>query len=498
MAPPRYHAAIHEVPLLNELDEAQDCCHISEEADFDWASIPERMRRTGPLPIPSIAEPTVVRHYTQLSRMNFGVDSGMYPLGSCTMKYNPKVCDQLASHPSVTRIHPHQPEASVQGLLRIMYELQRMLCEIGGVNEVSLQPAAGAHGEFLGMRLVRAHFDDIGEQRREVLLPETSHGTNPASAVMAGFDCVELPSKDGTVDLDALERAVSDKTAAFMLTNPNTLGIFEQDVLSIARILHDKGALLYYDGANLNAIVGRVRPGDMNYDIVHFNLHKTFATPHGGGGPGSGPVGVAEPLAKFLPVPVVAKQDDVYYLDYDRPKSIGKVRSFYGNVGVLVRAHAYIRLMGGDGLKRAGELACLSSNYLAHRLRDAYPMPHRQLRKHEFVLSGRDLKAQNLRALDVVKRLIDYGFHPPTVYFPHLVDEAIMIEPTETESKRELDAFADAMLAIAEEAKREPELLRTAPHIAPVTRVDEVYGARNPVYTWQDLADLQARQQKKG
>ncbi len=499
MAPPRYHAAVHQVPLLNELDEAQDCCHISEEPAFDWAFVPERMRRMEPPSIPSMAEPTVVRHYTQLSRMNFGVDSGMYPLGSCTMKYNPKVCDQLASHPSVARIHPHQPEASVQGLLRIMYELQRMLCEIGGVHEVSLQPSAGAHGEFLGMRLVRAHFDDVGERRTEVLLPDTSHGTNPASAVMAGFDCVELPSKDGTVDLDALERAVSDKTAAFMLTNPNTLGIFEQDVLSIARILHDKGALLYYDGANLNAIVGRVRPGDMNYDIVHFNLHKTFATPHGGGGPGSGPVGVAEPLAKFLPVPIVAKQDDVYYMDSDRPKSIGKVRSFYGNVGVLVRAYAYIRLMGGDGLKRAGELACLSSNYLAHRLKDRYPMPHRQLRKHEFVLSGREFKAQNLRSLDVVKRLIDYGFHPPTVYFPHIVDEAIMIEPTETEPKRELDAFADAMLAIADEAQREPELLRTAPHVAPVTRVDEVYGARNPVYTWHDLAALQAKQpQTKG
>ncbi len=497
-APTRYHAPVHEVPLLNELDEGQDCCHISEEPGFDWAWVPERLRRTAPLPIPSISEPSVVRHYTQLSRMNFGVDTGMYPLGSCTMKYNPRVCEQLASDAHVARVHPRQPEASVQGLLRIMYELQRMLCEIGGCHEVSLQPAAGAHGEFLGMRLVRAHFDDIGERRTEVLLPDTSHGTNPASAVMAGYDCVELPSKDGTVDLDALERAVSDKTAAFMLTNPNTLGIFEQDVLDIARVLHDKGALLYYDGANLNAIVGRVRPGDMNYDIVHFNLHKTFSTPHGGGGPGSGPVGVSQQLAKYLPVPIVAKQEDVYYLDYERPKSIGKVKSFYGNVGVLVRAHAYIRLMGGDGLKRAGELACLASNYLAHRLKGRYPMPHRELRKHEFVLSGREFKRHNLRTLDAVKRLIDYGFHPPTVYFPLIVDEAIMIEPTETESQRELDAFADAMLAIADEAERDPELLRTAPHVAPVRRVDEVYGARNPVYTWQDLEALKARQAAAG
>jgi glycine dehydrogenase subunit 2 len=487
MGAPRYHSAVHDVPLLSEIDEGQDCCHILEEPDFDWDFVPERMRRMAPLPIPSIAEPTVVRHYTQLSQMNFGVDSGMYPLGSCTMKYNPKVCEQLAADPGVARLHPLQPEDSIQGILRIMYELQRMLCEVGGMHEVSLQPAAGAHGEFLGMRIVRAHFDDIGERRTEVLLPDTSHGTNPASAVMAGFDCVELPSKDGTVDLDALERAVSVKTAAFMLTNPNTLGIFEQDVLEIARILHDKGALLYYDGANLNAIVGRVRPGDMNYDIVHFNLHKTFSTPHGGGGPGSGPVGVSEPLAKFLPVPIVAKEEDVYYLDYERPKSIGKVRSFYGNVGVMVRAHAYIRLMGGDGLRKAGEHAVLSSNYLAHRLKGRYPMPHRELRKHEFVLSGRDLKAKDLRALDVVKRLMDYGFHPPTVYFPHLVDEAIMIEPTETESKRDLDAFADAMLAIADEAERDPELLRTAPHVLPVGRVDEVYGAKHPIYTWQDL-----------
>jgi len=491
MGAPRYHAAVHDVPLLSEIDEGQDCCHILEEPDFDWEFVPERMRRVAPPPIPSIAEPTVVRHYTQLSRMNFGVDSGMYPLGSCTMKYSPKVCEQLAAHPGVARLHPLQPEDSIQGVLRIMYELQQMLCEVGGMHEVSLQPAAGAHGEFLGMRIVRAHFDDIGQRRTEVLLPDTSHGTNPASAVMAGYDCVELPSKDGTVDLDALERAVSDKTAAFMLTNPNTLGIFEHDVLEIARILHDKGALLYYDGANLNAIVGRVRPGDMNYDIVHFNLHKTFSTPHGGGGPGSGPVGVSKPLAKFLPVPIVAREEDVYYLNYERPKSIGKVGSFYGNVGVMVRAHAYVRLMGGDGLRLAGEHAVLASNYLAHRLKGRYPMPHRELRKHEFVLSGRDLKAKGLRALDVVKRLMDYGFHPPTVYFPHLVDEAIMIEPTETESKRDLDAFADAMLAIADEAERDPELLRTAPHVMPVGRVDEVYGAKHPIYTWQDLAAAQ-------
>ncbi|UCC93275.1 MAG: aminomethyl-transferring glycine dehydrogenase subunit GcvPB [Thermoplasmata archaeon] len=487
MVDERYHAARHNVPLLNEADEHQECCHIVEELGFDWGDYPEGMRRMAPPPIPSLSEPSLVRHYTQLSRMNFGVDVGFYPLGSCTMKYNPKVSEALAAHPGMTRVHPRQPEASTQGILRIMYELQGMLAEIGGVHEVSLQPAAGAHGEFLGMRLVRAHFDHIGERRKQVLLPDTSHGTNPASAVMSGYEVLEVPSKDGTVDLDALEKTVSEDTAAFMLTNPNTLGLFEQDVLDIARILHDKGALLYYDGANLNAIMGRVRPGDMNYDIVHFNLHKTFATPHGGGGPGSGPVGVSEELSRFLPVPIVAREEDVYYMDYDRPDSIGKIHSHYGNTAIMLRAYAYIKLMGADGLRQAAELAVLNSNYLAHRLSPHYPMPYGKLRKHEFVLSGSALKDKGLRTLDVAKRLIDYGFHPPTVYFPLIVEEALMVEPTETEARRDLDAFADALIAIAGEADTDPEALHSAPQSAPVGRVDEVYGARNPVYKWQDL-----------
>jgi glycine dehydrogenase subunit 2 len=304
---------------------------------------------------------------------------------------------------------------------------------------------------------------------------------------MAGYEVLEVPSKDGTVDLDALERTVSGDTAAFMLTNPNTLGLFERDVLDIARILHDAGALLYYDGANLNAIMGRVRPGDMNYDIVHFNLHKTFATPHGGGGPGSGPVGVSEELSRFLPVPMVAREEDVYYLDYERPDSIGKLRSYFGNTGIMLRAYAYIKMMGGDGLRKAAELSVLNSNYLANRLSPHYEMPYGKVRKHEFVLSGSAMKEKGLRTLDVAKRLIDYGFHPPTVYFPLIVDEALMIEPTETESRRDLDAFADALIAIAEEARKDPEALHSAPHSAPVGRVDEVYGARNPVYKWQDL-----------
>jgi glycine dehydrogenase subunit 2 len=418
--------------------------------------------------------------------MNYGVDTGFYPLGSCTMKYNPKICDEISGWPEVADLHPYQDESTLQGALRLMYELQEQLCAIAGVDAVTLQPAAGAHGEFTGMLIARAFHEANGElaNRTQVVLPDTAHGTNPASAAMAGFEVVEIASKDGCTDLDALKAAVSDKTAAFMLTNPNTLGIFEDQVLEVAGIIHDAGALLYYDGANLNAIMGKTRPGDMNFDIVHFNLHKTFATPHGGGGPGSGPVGVKERLEPFLPVPTVERDGDEYYFDYDRPKSIGKVRSFYGNFGVLVRAYAYIRLMGGAGLKRASEMAVLNSNYLRAKLEKHYPLPHRQLRKHEFVLSGDILKKKGLKTLDLSKRLLDYGFHAPTIYFPHLVDEAIMIEPTESENQATLDSFADAMIQILNE---DPEVVRKAPHSAAVKRVDDVQAARVPVLTWKDM-----------
>jgi len=477
----RYRQARYDEPLLIDIENGSELT----EAVPDGILPPNLVRRG--LRIPQLTEVEIARHYTHLSQMNYGVDSGFYPLGSCTMKYNPKICDEVVGWPEVTELHPYQDETTIQGALKLMYELQQYLCEIAGMDAVSLQPAAGAHGEFTGMLIVRAYHEANGElgKRTQVVLPDTAHGTNPASAVMAGFEVVEIPSdKDGCVDLDALKAAVSDKTAAFMLTNPNTLGIFDDKILEVAKIVHDAGALLYYDGANLNAIMGKARPGDMNFDIVHFNLHKTFATPHGGGGPGSGPVGVKKFLEPYLPVPTVECDGDEYYFDYDRPKSIGKVKGFYGNFGVLVRAYVYIRLLGGTGLKNASEMAVLNSNYLRAKLEGHYNLPHRQLRKHEFVLSGDVLKKKGVKTLDLAKRLLDHGFHAPTIYFPHLVDEAIMIEPTESENKATLDAFVAAMLQILQD---KPEDIKNAPHNAAIRRVDDVLAARQPVLTWKDI-----------
>jgi glycine dehydrogenase subunit 2 len=477
----RYRQARYDEPMLIDIEGGSDLVEFVPES-----ILPENLVRKT-LRIPQLTEVEVMRHYTHLSQMNYGVDSGFYPLGSCTMKYNPKICEEISGWPAVTDIHPYQDESTIQGALRLMYELQEYLCIISGMDAVSLQPAAGAHGEFAGMLIARAFHEAGGDLagRTQVVLPDTAHGTNPASAAMAGFEVVEIASgKDGCVDLEALKAAVSDKTAAFMLTNPNTLGIFEQNILEIAKIVHDAGALLYYDGANLNAIMGKARPGDMNFDIVHFNLHKTFATPHGGGGPGSGPVGVKKFLEPFLPVPTVERDGDEYYFDYDRPKSIGKVKGFFGNFGVIVRAYAYIRLLGATGLRNASEMAVLNSNYLRAKLEGHYSLPHRRLRKHEFVLSGDVLKKKGLKTLDLSKRLLDYGFHAPTIYFPHLVDEAIMIEPTESENRATLDSFADAMIQIL---KEDPEVVKNAPHSAAARRVDDVMAARNPVLTWKDL-----------
>ncbi len=443
------------------------------------------------LNIPDLAERDVVKHFVNLSQMNFGVDNGIYPLGSCTMKYNPKVCDDIVSWPSVTDIHPLQDPATIQGALRLMHELERLLAEIGGVDEVTLQPAAGAQGEYTGIQMVRAFHESKGEKRNEVILPDTAHGTNPASAAMVGYDVLDLPSKDGCVDVEALKAAVSDDTAAFMLTNPNTLGIFEKDVREIAGIVHDAGALLYYDGANLNAIMGKTSPGRMDFDIVHFNLHKTFATPHGGGGPGAGPVGVKKALEEFLPVPRIIKTGETYALDYDRPRSIGKVRAFFGNYAVLVRAYAYIRMLGGKGLVSVSENAVLNSNYLKELLKGDFEMPYGDLRKHEFVLSGRPLKAKGLKTMDFAKRLLDYGFHAPTVYFPLIVDEAIMIEPTETETRETLDSFAEACKAILRE---DPEVLRTAPHNTARRRLNEAKAARDVILSWREYRTRLARQ----
>lgn len=456
-------------------------------ADF---KVPEKLMRKR-LDFPELSEPEVVRHFTRLSQMNFSVDTGFYPLGSCTMKYNPKVNEALAGLDEAANIHPHQSEETVQGALELMYRLERSLSEITGVSRVCLHPSAGAHGEFLGMLLTRAYFKSKGEERRDVIVPDSAHGTNFASAAMAGFNVVVVPSNNrGRVDLEALRACVSKDTAALMLTNPNTLGLFEDEILEIAEAVHEVGGLLYYDGANLNGIVGKARPGDMGFDIVHLNLHKTFSTPHGGGGPGSGPVGVCEELAKFLPVPLTEYDGKRkrYWLNYDRPHSIGKIKSFYGNFGVLVKAYAYILLMGAEGLEEAAETAALNANYIMRKLADGenFEVKLDGCCKHEVVLSAEPLKkATGITAKDVAKRLLDFGVHPPTYYFPPIVHEALMTEPTETESKEELDRFIAAMKEIAHEARTNPEKVKEAPTATAVGRLDEVKATREPILTWK-------------
>jgi glycine dehydrogenase subunit 2 len=475
-----YHSAVYDEPLLNELVGSK------KEKVSSVNSIPKSLQKTKSVEIPNLDETQVVRHFHRLSQMNYGVDSGIYPLGSCTMKYNPRLCEQIALWDKFSGTHPCQDTSTVQGNLQFMFELERMLCEITGMDYFCLQPAAGAHGEFLGLLLARAyHEHNKDDKRDEVILPDTSHGTNPASVSMAGYKTVEIPStKDGTVDLEMLEKALSDKTACFMLTNPNTLGIFESDILEISKMVHKAGALLYYDGANMNAIMGEARPGDMGFDIVHLNLHKTFSTPHGGGGPGSGPVGVKLKLEKFLPIPRIGQaKDGTYLFDYNAPESIGKIKGFYGNFSVLLKAYVYILMMGGDGLKEVSEIAVLNSNYMKKKLLEnsKYEMPFKDLRKHEFVISCDTLKDKNIRAMDIAKRLLDYGFHPPTVYFPLIVKEALMIEPTETESKEDLDRYIDALLKIADES---PKVLKNAPNRCSVKRVDDVGASKNPILTW--------------
>ncbi len=447
--------------------------------------VPERLRRKQMVRWPELSEPEVVRHYTRLSQMNFGIDTSVYPLGSCTMKYNPKVSELLARRPGAAFVHPSQPEATVQGSLELLYRLERALGKITGFPEVSLQPSAGAHGEYAALLMVRAHFRERGEleRRTEVLLPDTAHGTNPASAGMAGFATREIPSKDGCVDLDALTKAVSDRTACFMLTNPNTAGLFESEIFDIAKTVHGAGGLLYYDGANLNAILGVTNPGRMGFDVAHLNLHKTFATPHGGGGPGAGVLGAGSTLAPYLPVPRVVKRGRKFALDYDRPHSIGKVKTAYGNFGLDLRAYAYLLYHGEEGLKHVARRAVLNSNYVADRLGKLLPRPFRPLVKHEFLLSGAPLKERGVRTLDLAKRLLDEGVHAPTVYFPTLVEEALMIELPETESRRELDAFASALERAVQDT---PENLHAAPRHLSVARVDEVRAARIPVLSWKD------------
>jgi len=455
--------------------------------------LPARLRRAQPARLPEVSEPEIVRHYHRVSKRNFDLDTGFYPLGSCTMKHNPKLHERLAALDGNARLHPLQDPRRAQGALELMWRLQEALGEIAGLPHVSLQPSAGSHGELAGVLLTRAYHEDRGERRTQVLTPDTAHGTNPATVTMAGYEVVHVGTdSDGNVDLDDLRAKATDQVACLMLTNPSTLGLFEQGIQEIAEIVHGVGATLYYDGANLNAIMGICRPGDMGFDIVHFNLHKTFTQPHGGGGPGAGPVAVADHIEPFLPRPQVVRRDHdddgpSFELDYERPRSIGRLRGFQGNYGVFVRSYAYIRSLGAAGLRDVSETAVLNANYLLARLRaegvaEHLPVAFDRLCMHEFVLSGAPMKQRlQIRTLDLAKRLLDHGVHPPTVYFPLIVDEALMIEPTETETKETLDRFATTVAEILREAADDPEIARTAPHSTPVRRLDEASAARHPV-----------------
>lgn len=448
--------------------------------------IGEKYLRSGGLELPEVSELDSVRHFTQLSQRNHGVDSGFYPLGSCTMKYNPKVNDMTAGLDGFQKLHPYQSEDRAQGALELMHELSEMLSEITGMAQVSLQPAAGAHGETTGLMIIKAYHDSRNDTKRtKIVVPDSAHGTNPASSAVAGFDIVEVKSNpEGGVDLDSLRGLMSDEVAGLMLTNPNTLGLFDPNITEIASIVHEAGGLLYYDGANLNAVMGIARPGDMGFDVVHVNLHKTFSTPHGGGGPGSGPVGVKEDLIPFLPVPVIEKRGETYYLESDKPLTIGKIKGFYGNFGVLVRAYTYILSMGADGLLDVSETAVLNANYIAAKLKDLYKLPYDKICMHECVLSGDYQMKYGVSTLDIAKRLLDFGYHPPTIYFPLIVHEAMMIEPTECESLSTLDEFIHVMRTIAKEAEDTPDLVKGAPYTTVISRLDEALAARKPVLKW--------------
>jgi glycine dehydrogenase subunit 2 len=471
-----------DAPLIFERSRPGRRAGRPPRADLPVPELPESLRRARLPRLPELSEPEIVRHFTSLADRTFGVDTGFYPLGSCTMKHNPRLNERLAALPGFRDLHPYQEDSAAQGALELMWRLQTMLAEIAGLPAVTLQPAAGSQGELTGLMLMRAYYADRGEERDTIITADTAHGTNPASVTMAGYrlEKVETDAR-GNLDLADLRAKVSDRTAGLMLTNPSTLGLFDEGIEEVARIFHDVGALLYYDGANLNAVVGISRPGDMGFDIVHYNLHKTFSQPHGGGGPGGGPVAVRDTIEPFLPVPRVVRDGDTYRLDEDRPKSIGRVRGFAGPFGVFVRSYAYMRAYGPQ-LKEMSEAAVLNANYLLARLRDDYELPYDRHCMHEFVLSARSLKRQHgVTALDIAKRLMDYGIHPPTIYFPLVVPEALMIEPTETEPKERLDDFVDAMRRIAGEAAESPHLLREAPLGRPVRRLDEVRAAKHPV-----------------
>ncbi len=487
-------AAAREEPVLTIFErgapgrQAFRCPEPDVPAADPQELLPAALRRAHPPRLPEVSEPEIVRHYVRLSKRNFDLDSGFYPLGSCTMKHNPRLHERVAALPGHARLHPLQDPEGAQGALELMWNLERALAEIAGLPHVSLQPSAGSHGELAGVLLTRAYHEHRGELRTKVLTPDTAHGTNPATVTMAGLEVVKLAtSASGGIDLDDLRAKADGEVACLMLTNPNTLGLFDENIEEIARIVHGVGATLYYDGANLNAVMGLSRPGDMGFDIVHFNLHKSFTQPHGGGGPGAGPIAVSERIEPFLPRPVLVRRDDRFELDYDRPLSIGRLRGFQGNYGCFVRAYAYIRSLGSEGLREASETAVLNANYLLARLREGaagrlLPLAYGELCMHEFVLSGGPMKRElGVRTVDLAKRLLDFGYHPPTVYFPLLVEEALMVEPTETETRETLDGFATAVAEILEEAARDPQVALEAPHTTPVRRLDEAGAARQPV-----------------
>ncbi|MBU2590883.1 MAG: aminomethyl-transferring glycine dehydrogenase subunit GcvPB [Nitrospinota bacterium] len=435
---------------------------------------------------PSLSEVDVVRHFTRLSQWNYGLDGGFYPLGSCTMKYNPKINEDMASLPALNNLHPYAPEGLAQGALRIMYELSDYLAEISGLAKVSLQPSAGAQGEFAGILIIKNYFESIGEKRHKIIVPDSAHGTNPASSALCGYQVIEVKSgSDGLIDPAEIEKHMDDDVAAIMLTNPNTLGLFESQILKITEIIHKKGGLVYMDGANLNALMGIVKPADMGVDIMHFNLHKTFSTPHGGGGPGSGPVGVTKKIAPFLPTPVIVENNGNYSFQYGNKDSIGRLRAFYGNFGVMVKAYVYIRSMGGDGLKKASETAVVNANYIKEKLKGIYHLPYDRECMHECVFSDKIQGENDVSTLDIAKAIIDRGFHPPTIYFPLIVHGAIMMEPTETEGKETLDSFIEALKDIAAKAKEDPGSLKASPEKPKVGRLDETQAARNPKLRWR-------------
>lgn len=454
--------------------------------DVPDVSLPERFRRKEPAILPEVSEPEIIRHFINLSILNHHVDKGFYPLGSCTMKYNPKINEETSRYPGFACLHPLQPEKTVQGALKLMYELGEYLKKIVNLEAITLQPAAGAHGEFAAISIFKSYFNKKGEPRKYVLIPDSAHGTNPASVNFSGFKPVTVGSDaQGRVDINKLNELMTPEVAGLMLTNPNTLGLFEKNIRTISEIVHNKGGLLYLDGANLNALLGLVRPGDLGFDAVHFNLHKTFSTPHGGGGPGSGPVAVTKKLEQFLPVPVIREKQGTYYLDYNLPDSIGKVQSFFGNFLIMVRAYTFLRIIGSEGLNKISRAAILNANYIIQSLKDYYYLPYPGFCMHEGVLSGRSLKDYGVKTLDVAKRLLDFGFHAPTVYFPLIVSEALMIEPTESESLQTLEQFIEIMKQIFQEAKTNPEILKSAPHNTPVKRLDEVRAVKELKLKWQ-------------